>query len=50
LIKVHSRTLGHARVTYLDELRDTPITIAAATHGGVTDDLLRPARAWCAER
>jgi broad specificity phosphatase PhoE len=36
-----SRDAGQRLVAYLDELRNTPITIAAATHGGVTIDLLR---------
>ena len=36
-----SRQAGQRLLNYLDELRNTPITIAAATHGGVTVDLLR---------
>jgi broad specificity phosphatase PhoE len=36
-----SRHAGQRLLSYLDELRDTASTIAAATHGGVTVDLLR---------
>lgn len=36
-----SRRAGRRLVIYLDELCNIPITVAAATHGGVTVDLLR---------
>jgi probable phosphoglycerate mutase len=36
-----SRTAGQRLLAYLEEFRDSPIRVAAATHGGVTIDLLR---------
>lgn len=36
-----SRRAGQRLLAYLEEFRDVPISIAAATHGGVTIDLLR---------
>jgi broad specificity phosphatase PhoE len=36
-----SRTAGQRLLAYLEEFRDSPISVAAATHGGVTIDLLR---------
>jgi broad specificity phosphatase PhoE len=36
-----SRHAGQRLLAYLEHFRDAPITVAAATHGGVTVDLLR---------